>query len=655
MRKLILTCLAAGLILNSSYAQTLFTYGSNPVTKQEFLRVYEKNSLNKKPDYSESALHEYLDLYSLFRMKVKEAELQQLDTLPSIQRELDNYRKQLSKNYLTDEQVTDKLVKEAYDRLKEEVHVAHILISAPPSMAPADTVVAYRKIDSLYNLVTKKKADFAALAKEFSDDRGSKANGGDIGYMTALQTVYSFENVVYATQVGKVSAPFRTQFGYHIVRVLDRRPARGEVQVAQIMVAVPKSKGQAGVDAARKRVDSIETQLKQGASFESMVKKYSDDKFSVNDGGVLQPFGVGRMIPAFEDAAFGLKKPGDISQPIQTEYGFHILKLIQKTPIKPYDSMATSLKHKVDNDSRAQLARDIFFEKIKQKNGFKEYPANYDAIIKKVNTIPDTGKAAGSFKAADFGPMNQPVFTLGGKNYLQSDFISFAENLTRGQLRGPKTAVMHDIYNMYVNRVVNDFEEHRLVDENPDFKNLMEEYTNGILLFELMDRNVWGKASKDTVGLKAFYETNKNKYQWEPGFSGAVYHFKDEASMNAGLKLLGKKGVKDEEIVKQLNTESKSDAVSIQRGHFEFSRFKDVPQADITKDKPSKAVKNADGSYTVVKADEVFSQPSTKSLDDARGYVIAEYQDYLEKQWNTQLRQKYPVKVEETVFKSMVK
>lgn len=655
MRKLVLTCFASGLLMSSGFAQTLFTYGNNPVSKQEYLRVYEKNSLNKKADYSEPALREYLDLYSLFRMKVKEAELQQLDTLPNIQRELDNYRRQLAKNYLTDEEVTNKLVREAYDRSKEEVHVAHILIMAPPSMAPADTLVAYRKIDSIYTLITKKKGDFAVLAKQFSEDRGTKDNGGDVGYITSLQTIYTFENAAFNTPVGKVSAPFRSQFGYHIVKVLDRRPARGEVQVAQIRIDIAKAKGQAGVDYAHKRMDSVIASLKGGMSFEDAVKKYSDDKFSNAEGGVMAPFGIGRYPIAFENAAFGLKNPGDLSQPVQTEYGLHLLKLIQKIPVKPYDSVASTLKHKVENDSRAQMAHDIFFQKVKEKNGFKEYPANYDAVVKRMEALPDTGKTIGMFKSTDFNNMTQPVFVLGGKQYSQVDFVKFAETLTRGQIRGPKAAVMRDVYNMYVSRVVNDFEEHHLVDENPDFKNLMEEYTNGILLFELMDRNVWGKASRDTVGLKSFYETNKAKYQWDPGFTGAVYRFKDEASLNAGLKALAKKGVKDEDVMKQLNTESKPDAIAVQRGHFEFSRFKDVPEASIVKGKVSPAVKNADGSYTVVKADDVFTTKTTKSLDDARGYVVAEYQDYLEKQWNAQLRTKYPVKVDETVFKSMVK
>jgi peptidyl-prolyl cis-trans isomerase SurA len=656
MRKLILTGLATCSFMTAAMAQTLFTFGSNPVSKDEFLRVYQKNSMNKKPDFSEPALREYLDLYSLFRMKVKEAEIQMLDTTPSIQTELNNYRKQLAKNYLTDEEVTNRLMHEAYDRMKEEVHVAHILILSSQMAPSADTVESYRRIDSIYNALTKKNADFGELAKKFSDDKGSKATGGDIGFITALQTVYPFENAVYSTPVGKISKPFHTQFGYHIVKVIEKRPARGELKVAQILISTPESRGEEGIAAARKRIDSIEADLKMNVPFDQLVKKYSDDKFSINDGGVMPTFGVGKWAPEFENAAYALKNPGDISGPVKTNYGFHIIKLIQKYPLKPFDSLQATIKKKVDNDSRSSVAHEIYMNKVKQKNGFKEYPANLDAIGEAFSHIPDTGKNANSFKASDYKNMNQPLFTLAGKTYNQSDLIGFAETLTRGRIMGPKKAVVKDIYSMYVNNIVNDLQEHMLVEEKPEFRNLMEEYRDGIMLFELMDRNVWGKASKDTTGLKAFYETRKNKYLWEPGFTGAVYHFKNETAKNEGIKLLNKKGgMKDEDLVKKLNKDTIPDAVTIQHGRYEFSKFNDFPQAALVKGKMTEVKKNADGSYTVVKVEEVYSQPTPKSLDEARGYAIAEYQDYLEKQWNEEMRRKYGMKLDEGVFKSIVK
>jgi peptidyl-prolyl cis-trans isomerase SurA len=652
MRKLVLTCLASGFFLIPGYAQTLFTYGPNQVLKDDFLRVYKKNSINKKPDMTDTALRSYLDLYSLFRMKVAEADKQHLDTLSSIQHELDNYRKQLAKNYLTDEEITNKMIREAYDRMKQNVRVEHILISAMPG---SDTIIAYRKIDSIYHVIDSKKADFETMARTYSEDKGSKENGGDLGYFTALQTVYPFENASYATPVGKMSKPFRTQFGYHILKVIDRRADKGQVKLAQVLVQVYKSKGEEGDAAARKRADSVLAMAKSGVPFYELVAKYSDDKYTLNDSGMMKPFGAGRMVPVFENAAFSLNKPGEIySQPVKTDYGYHIIELAAKYPLQPYDSMYNSLKRKVENDSRAQTAREHFFNKIKEKNGFKEYPANVAEVSDKLAAIPDTGKDGKVIKAADYRNMNKPVFTLAGKNYLQNDFVNFLENLTHGRLNGPKNAVVRDAYALYVNNVVNDFEEHKLVEENPDFKHLMEEYRDGIMLFELMDRNVWSKAAKDSAGLKAFYETRKGKYMWEPGFEGAVYKFKNKAGFDTGMIMLKQGRFTDEEIAKTLNNQTTPDRVSIQRGRYEFSRYKDATLAELQQNRV-KVMPQENGSYTVVVAKEVYATQSPKSLDEARGYVVAEYQDFLEKQWNERMRSNYPVKVDEKVFKTMVK
>jgi len=650
MRKLVLTCLTSGICMMSGYAQTLFTYGPYSVSKDEFLRVYKKNTINKKPDMSDTALRSYLDLYSLFRMKVAEADNEKLDTVQAIDNELGNYRKQLAKNYLTDEQVTNRLIREAYDRMKEDVRIEHILISCT---AGSDTTAAYAKIDSIYHLVESKKADFETLAKEFSDDKGSRENGGDIGYFTVFQTVYAIENVAYNSPVGKVAPPLHTQFGYHIMKVLDKRPDRGQVQVAQIMIKVSKAQGEAGIEAGRKRADSVETMLKKGVPFAELVVRYSDDQYSVKDSGILKPFGVGKYVPALENAAFALKHPGDISEPVKTDYGFHILKLIAKTPILPYDSLYTQIKHKVENDSRAQTARDYFFNKVKEKNGFKEYPENVKEISNKIMAVSDTGKDAKVIKAENYKHMNKPVFALGGKNYLQSDFAVFIENLTHGKLNGPKNIVVHDAYGLYVNNVVNDFEEHKLVEENPEFKNLMEEYRDGIMLFELMDRNVWSKAARDTVGLKAFYETHKSKYMWEPGFDGAVYKFKTKALQDSGIALINA-NVSDEDIVKAINIAAHPDGVSIQRGRYEFSHFKDATKEELERNK-MKVSAPANGPYTVVYAREVYTGPGQKTLEEARGYAVAEYQDYLEKQWNEKMRKEYPMKLNDKVFASMVK
>jgi len=600
---------------------------------------------------SEKELRSYLDLYTLFRMKVAEAGKQQLDTVASIDRELSNYRKQLAKNYLTDEQITNKLIHEAYDRMKENVKVAHIMVTCPPG---GDTLLPRKKIDSIYKLIDTKAQTFEALAMACSDDKSSGAKGGEIGYITSLQYVYPFETAAYNTPKGKISAPFRTQFGYHIVKVLDRRADKGEIKVAQILIQVSKSKGEEGVKAARMRADSVMTMLKGGANFADMVAKYSDDKFTVADSGVMKQFGSGRMVQVFEDAAFALKKPGELAGPIQTEFGFHIIKLLGKYPLKPYDTLYTQLKRKVENDARAQTAKDIFFEKIKAQNGFKEFHDNYTEVYNKLIAIPDTGADAKTIKPDEFRNMSKPILVMAGKNYTQSDFVAFLYNLSRGKLNGSRPTVIRDAYSLFVNNLVTDFQEHKLVEENPEFKMLMTEYKDGIMLFELMDRNVWSKASKDSAGLKAFYETHKGKYMWEPGFEGAVYKFKNKATYDTGMIMIRQKKYTEEEIAKAVNTNDRPDGVTVQRGRYEFSRYKDATLADLSGD-GIKVIPGDNGGYTVVVAKQVFAAPAPKSLDEARGYVVAEYQDYLEKQWNEKMRHDYPVKVNEQVFKSMVK
>lgn len=656
MRKLTLTCFVALILTNSLFAQTLFTFGGTPVEKDEFLRVYKKNAINQKPDYSKEALREYLDLYSLFRMKVKEAEGQHMDTISSIQYELGNYRKQLAQTYLTDEEVSKKQLQEAYDRMKEVVKVSHILILSS-SMAPSkDTVKPYRIIDSIYNAVVNGKADFAKMAELYTDDKSTKANGGDVGYITVLQTPYPFENVVYNTPVGKVSKPFRSQYGYHIVKVTDRKPAQGEVKVAQIMIAAAKAKGPEVQAEAEKKAKQVKAELAKGAKFEDLVKKYSEDAYTKDSDGVLEKFGIGAYVPEFEKAAFALKKPGDVSDIIKTDYGYHIIKLIEKYPVKPFDSIRTELKARVDRDDRAQVAKEIFYNNIKEKNKFKEYPANIEEVKKWfAANIPDTGKNANHFAAQDFNGQDKTMFELKGNNYKASDLLSYAENVTQGRVMGPKELIFQNIYDNYVKTVVMNIEEENLMNEKPEFRNLMNEYRDGIMLFELMDRNVWGKASKDSAGLAAFHKQKADHYKWQPGFRGSVYTFKTEDDMKAGLKLIGKKDMTDEKIAKELNTDKNPGAVSIQRGYYEFNKFKDFPRSSIQKGKATEGKKNENGTYTVVYVADVFETEQPKTLDEARGYVIAEYQDYLEKTWNEKLRSKYPVKVNEDVFNSMVK
>jgi peptidyl-prolyl cis-trans isomerase SurA len=631
----------------SSQAQTLFTYGPNTVSKEEFLRVYQKNNSQKKPDFSATSVNQYVDLYSLFKMKVKEAEVMQLDTNAAVKSELNNYKGQLARTYLSDKEVTKQLVNEAYNRTKEELHVQHILVALRPN---DDSAKAYQKIDSIYKAIVNNKADFGQLAKTFSDDKYSAVKGGDLGYITALQVVYPFESAAYKTPVGQVSKPFRTQFGFHIVKAIDRRPSKGQVQVEQIMIAAPKSKGEQGITDAKAKMNEVLAALKKGDKFEDLVKTYSDDKFSNEKGGLLDPFSVGKYSPEFEDAAFGLKKAGDISQPVQTEYGIHILKLVKKMPLQPLDSMLDNLTRKVENDGRAVAAKEAYMEKVKKQYNFRDYPENMDKLIA---AMPAQDSKSSTFNSDSFKTQTATLFELAGKKYTQYDFVVYASGITRGTLMGNRANTMRDLYKMYQTSTINDLQQSDLEKNNADFRNLVQEYRDGILLFDLMDKNVWTKASKDTVGLASFYENNKAKYQWQPGFEGTVYQANGEVDLSR-LKALLDKGVDASAAMDSLGKTTEGIQVSQQSGRYEFTRFP-VGKESFTADKASSVFRNDDGTYTMVFVNKLHPGSEQKTLDEARGFVVADYQDYLEKQWDASLRAKYPVKLDDKTMKTVVK
>ncbi len=630
-------------------AQTLFTYGDNKVNKSDFLKVYQKNNVQKKPDYSAKSVNEYLNLYSLFRMKVKEAEEMQLDTTSAVINELNNYKAQLARTYLSDKNVTNELIKQAYERMKEEVKVAHILITLKPN---EDTAAAYQKIDSLYHAVTKKKADFAELASKYSEDKGSAVQGGELGYISALQVVYPFESAAYNTPKGQVSKPFRTQFGYHIVKVEDRRPNRGQLKVAQIMVATQKSRGEEGINEAKEKIKDIQEQLKSGASFEELAKKNSDDRYSRDKGGVLEPFGVGKMTPVFEQAAFALKKAGDVSEPVQTEYGFHLIKLIEKLPLQPFDSIRDQVTRRVENDSRATVAKDAYQQKIKKEYGFKEYSEPFTQLIAALPS--DSLLRTTGFSPEDFQSYNATLFEVGGQKYSQSDFMNYAYDITKGKLMGNKEATVRDLYGMYQNMKINDLQQDALEKNNVEFKSLITEYRDGILLFDLMDKNVWSKASKDTVGLAEFYALNQARYQWQAGFEGIVFQSPDESELIALHQAMAQHQNNVEEAVEEVRKSGKASGLSQQNGRYEFNRFP-IDKTEFTEGKTTSIFKNAENNYSFVLPQKLHTLPQPKNLDEARGFVIADYQDYLEKKWNQELKEKYPVIVDQKVMSSIIK
>lgn len=655
MKKQLLIALGLSFTVGTTvFAQqdpVLMEVDGKKITKSEFLQIYLKN--NNNPKYDKQTLDEYIELFKKFQLKVAEAEALRYDTIPKLKRELEGYQKQLAQPYLTDNEMNKTLVDQAYERMKTEVRASHILIKVDPSASPEDTLKAYKRIMAIRDKVVKGE-DFAKLAKSKdsgSEDPSAQTNGGDLGYFTAFQMVYPFENAAYNLKVGEVSMPVRTRFGYHILKVTDKRPARGTMKAAHLMIAANKQTDDADViEKARVKANELYTKLVAGEKFEDLVKAYSDDPSSASNGGVLPLFGTGattRMIPEFEEAAFSLNKDGDISKPIQSDFGFHIIKRIELTPLKSFDDLKKEIESRVNRDERAGLTQNSYIEKLKKEYKFTDQSAE---SIKWFEKNMDSSIYKGTFDPAKVPASSKSLFTVDGKNYTQADFVKYMnENprLTRGNALNE---VAKKAYPEWVNNTVVELEKTKLPVKYPEYKALMNEYHDGILLYEIMSDKVWNKAMKDTVGLKEFYDANKGKYTWEKRYDVVAY---ESVSPDVAKKVfkLAKKKISSDSISKIINDNTELN-LRVRSGKFEVSKTPYLLNQPLKKgvNKPYAF----DGKNYVIVLNEVI-EAKNKELSEAKGLITSDYQTYLEKEWLKELEQKHKIKINEEVLYSLGK
>jgi peptidyl-prolyl cis-trans isomerase SurA len=623
----------------------LLTVGKRDIRKSEFEAVYHKN--NRTPQTDEKALNEYLDLYINFRLKVAEAEELGLDTSESFKTELKGYRTQLAQPYLTDNEVSEQLIREAYDRSLTDVKASHILIKVDENALPKDTLAAYNKALKVRDRILKGE-DFAKVAKEISEDPSAKENGGDLGYFTSMQMVYPFENAAYNTKVGELSMPVRTRFGYHILKVFDKRPARGQILAAHIMVSTRGMQTAADSLSAKQKLEEIVGKIKQGIDFAELAKQFSDDSGSASKGGQLPWFGTGKMVPEFENAAFNLKNNGDVSDIFQTRFGWHVVKRLDYKNIPSFEELKPELKQKITKDSRSQKSRESFIARVKQENNFKENLKNRDEFVR----VMDSTFFKGEWKAEKAAKLNKELFTLGNKKYTQSDFAKYIETQQSSQSVIDYKLLIETLYRTFVDKSVIDFEDALLEQKHADFRNLMNEYRDGILLFELTDKKVWSKAVKDTSGLEAFYTSNKNNYMWGERAEADIFYCNNEATAAKTRKLIEKtkkKGYNNEELQKQINTDSQLN-LRIVSGKFSKGDNRIVDAVEwlpgLSKNQ------NIDNQVVFVNIKSKIA-PQPKNLKEARGIVTAEYQNHLEKEWIKELKGKYVVKVNNDVLKTV--
>ena len=612
------------------------------VSKSEFLQIYLKN--NNDPKFDKASIDEYMELFTKFKLKVAEAERLGYDTIPRLKKELEGYRKQLALPYLIDSVENKALVKESYERLKKEIRASHILIKVKQNASPKDTLKAYNRLLELKKRIEDgEEFEIVAKSKNSSQDPSVMKNGGDLGFFTAFQMLYPFEEKAYNTPKGQVSDPFRTKYGYHILQVTDSRPARGTIRVAHLMVATPQGTTEEEILSAEKKINEIYEKLQESNSDEEwneMVSKYSDDPSSSKKGGLLPIFGSGsaqRMVPVFEDAAFALKKDGEISTPVRTDYGFHILKRIEWNNIKSFDDMKKELQKKVNKDERSKKTQDVFVAKLKKKYNFQESEGQYLQWF--VENL-DSSYYAGRWEIDDL-ITDGTIFSIGEKQYRQTDFAKFIKKSYRGMRRFTFEDIVKRQYAEWVKKSVLAYEEGLLASKYPEYKALVKEYHDGIILYEVMSDMVWNKAVKDTTGLKEFYETQKMNYMWPERLDATVYICANSEISNKVYKLLKKKKNTSDVIIEKINVDTELN-LDVKMNKYDPKKVDFLKGRNLTEGRNEPF--ESEGKYYVVKVNETLPV-MPKELSEIKGAVISDYQAFLEESWLKELKEKYPVKV----------
>jgi peptidyl-prolyl cis-trans isomerase SurA len=629
----------------------LMTIAGKKITVGEFVSIYQKNN-QKNEVLDKKNLSDYLDLYINFKLKVHEAEDLGLDTVTSFKTELSGYREQLAKPYFVDEPTLDRITHEAYDRMHSDVRGSHIFIRLQPCPMPEDTLKAYTTILEIRERITKGES-FEKLAGELSEDPSArdreasqqhpfiKGNHGDLGYFTAFDMVYPFETGAYTTPVGSVTMPIRSEYGYHLIKVTDKRSAMGKVTVAHLFMTFPKDTLRTDSIKIKQRIDSVYQKLKAGEKWEDLVKKYSDDKGSAAKGGVLPKFGVNRMVPEFIDAIYKLRKEGDYSEPVKTPYGWHIIKLVERKSPGTFDEEKSDLKQKVNKDSRSQLAKDAVIARLKTEYNLTEFSNARTDFYKAVTDSIFTGK----WDVSLAGALTKPLFKTSSSTVMQQEFAQYLSAKQRKKDKEPIRCYVDKMYKDFLEENLSKIENGHLEEKYPEFRNLMNEYRDGILLFDLTDQKVWSKAVKDTTGLKNFHEKNKADYMWDTRLEASIFTMKDPKTAQKVRNFL-KSGLADEAVLKEVNSDS------VKKVTFESGKYsrKDNKYIDAITWVPGIANDITSDSSTVIIRVKNVLKPEPKSLNESRGLITADYQNYLEKIWIAYLKTKYPVIVNKDVL-----
>ncbi|MCB0496683.1 MAG: peptidylprolyl isomerase [Cyclobacteriaceae bacterium] len=605
-------------------SDSLFSIDGEPHYSDEFIYAFSKN--NQTDNVTQDSIDNYLDLYVKFRLKVKAAKDLGYDTTASFKKEFAQYKDQLQASYLSPKKEQEALIKQAYERSLWEVKASHILIELKPNATPEDTLAAYNKIASIRSKAISGES-FEKLARQFSEDPSAKQNGGELGYFSALQMVYPFENAAFETPVGQISEPVRTRFGYHIVKVEDKRKNEGKIEVAHIMVRSTPKDSEDLKKAAKAKIEKIDSLLRSSDDWNKTCKAYSEDKNSVYNNGMLRPFSRGQIVPEFETTAFNLKNPGDISEPVQTQFGWHIIKLIKKIPVGSFAEERDDLARKVSRDSRSSLPEDEMLKKLKAENHFEQN----EMVIQNITT-PNANTHLNF-------PDTTWLFSIGGQQ------VPIAVFKKRYNVKSTPEKIKQSILS-FGDSLVIAYEKEHLEEKYPEYKYLVNEYYDGILLFSIMEDSVWNKAMTDSLGLKRFYDSHKSNYLANM-MDTTIFYSNQESTIDAVIERDSENSADWETLKSNLLEEYNISPLTLRvvsRDNAMWNRtISTLTSRNIN---PIEVYGNW---YWVRIREELKPQP----LNNVKGKVITEYQNELDDQWVMNLKARYPVEVNKKKLKKV--
>ncbi|MEM6272010.1 MAG: peptidylprolyl isomerase [Bacteroidota bacterium] len=632
--------------------------GKDTVLKSEFEYVYQKNNggWDAVKSHTRDQYQEYLDLYVNFKRKVLEAERLGLHETESFKTEFEGYRKQLAQPYLVEKDVQEQLIDEAYARSKELVAASHILIMTTPDSPPADTLKAYNRTLELRDSIVNHGKDFDTMAQNYSQDPSAKQNKGFLGYFGVFDMVYPFESGAYGTAVGDVSAPIRSGYGYHLIKVTDRIENAGKKTAAHIIIRVGQQYSAKDENQAQQKIQEIYKQLQDGADWEETCKKYSDDPNTANKGGSL---GNGRLIPEMENIKRQLGG-GEISEPFKTAFGHHIIKITEVEAVKPLEEARAEIKSRIGRDARSTLSKDRLVDRVKREQNLEMNDANLKQFVDRIVEQ----KQDASFNRGLWRPNDSiyqdlyalPLYAVGpsGDRY-KGTVRNFIDHYLKNR-RGFEGATAQEAADKFMQGFIEAemlaYEERQLPKKYREYRELLKEYRDGILLFSLTEDKVWRKAVEDTVGLQKFYDDNQENFRAGERVKVTEYISEKRDIIDEVERLLAA-GKSQGEIDSTVNRTS---ALNCRIRTQTYEKEKAAKEAVMFGKEPGfrSAIMEYGKAFRLLVLVETVP-PGQKTFEEAKSECITQYQNYLEETWLAELKESYPVTVKDPVIDKLFK